>query len=238
MVSPPDPRSHQSKNDAQAWSAIFAILTHSRPGKRYRVQGREKTAIKANLEQYNRPWHNRPAELVTPFDPFVVRSWPGWRVPQPSITVFDSSRWIPGRISTTKFTTNFPASCSFTDIGGDGGVCAEFKPNAIPFSVPSHNATGLDTTAVEAAYLIDAAGLRAHVSSGVTLCANNLLGATSIYTDWRKNAHDGFHHTTHVWVQFFGIRGFPGMIRTSARNPSSLLSMGRTETITWMSTPP
>jgi hypothetical protein len=49
---------------------------------------------------------------------------------------------------------------------------------------------------VEAAYLIDAAVLRARVSSGVTLCAKNLFGATSINTDWRKNAHDGFHHNS------------------------------------------
>ncbi|WP_433970043.1 DUF362 domain-containing protein [Tunturiibacter gelidiferens] len=77
-------------------------------------------------------------------------------------------------------------------IGGDGRLKAEFKPNAIPFSVPSRNASGLDTTVVEAAYLIDAALLKGHVSSGVTLCAKNLFGATSINPDWRKNAHDGF----------------------------------------------
>ena len=52
------------------------------------------------------------------------------------------------------------------------------------------NATGLDTTAVEAAYLIDAALPKGHVSSGVSLCAKNLFGATSIHTDWHKNAHD------------------------------------------------
>jgi hypothetical protein len=34
--------------------------------------------------------------------------------------------------------------------------------------------------------------LKGHVSSGVTLCAKNLFGATSINPDWRKNAHDGF----------------------------------------------
>ena len=28
------------------------------------------------------------------------------------------------------------------------------------------------------------------MSSGVTLCAKNLFRCTSIYTDWRKNAHD------------------------------------------------
>jgi hypothetical protein len=42
--------------------------------------------------------------------------------------------------------------------------------------------------------LIDAAVLRAHVSSGVTLCAKNLFGCTSINPDWHKNAHDGFRH--------------------------------------------
>ena len=69
----------------------------------------------------------------------------------------------------------------------DARIKAEFKPNAIPFSVESRNASGLDSTVVEAAYLIDAAVLRAHVSTGVTLCAKNLFGATSINPDWRKN---------------------------------------------------
>jgi hypothetical protein len=79
-------------------------------------------------------------------------------------------------------------------IGGDGRLKAEFKPDAIPFSITSRNAKGLDTVAVDAAYLIDAALLKGHVSSGVSLCAKNLFGATSIFTDWHKNAHDGFRH--------------------------------------------
>ena len=79
-------------------------------------------------------------------------------------------------------------------IGGDGRLKAEFKPNAIPFSITSRNASGLDTTVVEAAYLIDAAILKGHVSSGFSLCAKNLFGALSIDPDWHKNAHDGFPH--------------------------------------------
>lgn len=55
-------------------------------------------------------------------------------------------------------------------IGGDGRK-VEFKPNAIPFSVPSRNASGPDTTVVEAAHLVDAALLKGYVSSvGDALC--------------------------------------------------------------------
>ena len=52
-------------------------------------------------------------------------------------------------------------------------------------------ASDWDPTVVEAAYLVDAAVLRAHVSSGVTPCAKNLFCCTSINPDWHKNAHDG-----------------------------------------------
>ena len=40
----------------------------------------------------------------------------------------------------------FPGAVFVDHIGGDGRVKAEFKPNAIPFSVPIRNARGLDTT--------------------------------------------------------------------------------------------
>ena len=116
-------------------------------------------------------------------------------MPQASVTVFDSSRFIPGNLY-DKIHDEFPGVVFVDHIGGDGRVKAEFKPNSIPFSITSRNATGLDTTVVEAAYLIDAALLKGHVSSGVTLSAKNLFGATSIFTDWHKNAHDGFRHNS------------------------------------------
>jgi hypothetical protein len=180
------------KNDAQAWSSIFHYFnrTHGRGEAGYRAG--EKIAIKANLN--NTTDHgtierlNSSSHLILSF----VRqlSGPG-RVPQSSITVFDSSRFIPSNLY-DKIHHEFPGVVFVDHIGGDGRVKAEFKPDAIPFSVPSRNASGLDTTVVDASYLIDAAVLRAHVSSGVTLCAKNLFGATSINPDWRKNAHDGF----------------------------------------------
>jgi hypothetical protein len=87
---------------------------------------------------------------------------------------------------------------------------AVFKPNAIPYSITSRNATGLDTTVTDAAYLIDAALLKAHVSSGVTLCAKNLFGATSINPDWHKNAHDGFPHNRDGSASYAAIVDFLG----------------------------
>jgi hypothetical protein len=183
-------------SDAQAWSAIFRYFnrTHGRGNIGYRTG--EKIAIKANLN--NTVDHGTIERLNS--SPHVILALirqltgPG-KVPQSSITVFDSSRFIPGNLY-DKIHGEFPGVVFVDHIGGDGRMKAEFKPNAIPFSVTSRNATGLDTTVVEAAYLIDAALLKGHVSSGVTLCAKNLFGATSIFTDWHKNAHDGFRHNS------------------------------------------
>jgi hypothetical protein len=182
------------KSDAQAWNAIFHYFnrTHSRGNTGYKAG--EKIAIKLNLN--NTTDHGTIDRLNS--SPHLILSLarqltgPGGVQPA-SITLFDSSRFIPSNLY-DKIHRKFPAIVFVDHIGGDGRVKAEFKPNAIPFSTASRNATGLDTTAVEAAYLIDAALLKGHVSSGVTLCAKNLFGATSIDPDWHRNAHDGFPH--------------------------------------------
>src|ERR1700751_2095977 len=174
------------KSDAQAWNAIFHYFnrTHGRGNAGYKAG--EKIAIKANLN--NTTDHGTIDRLNS--SPHLILSLvrqltgPG-RVPESSITIFDSSRFIPSNLY-DKIHHEFSGVVFVGHIGGDGRVKAEFKPNAIPFSVPSRNASGLDTTVVEADYLIDAAVLRVHVSSGVTLSAKNLFGVTSIYTDWQR----------------------------------------------------
>jgi len=184
------------KSDAQAWSAIFKYFnrTHGRGSAGYKTG--EKIAIKANLN--NTTDHGTIDRLNS--SPHLILSLvrqltgPG-KVPQSSITVFDSSRWIPGNLY-DKIHGEFPGVMFVDHVGGDGRVKAEFKPDAIPFSVTSNNGKGLDTVVVDATYLINAALLKGHVSSGVTLSAKNLFGATSIYTDWHKNAHDGFRHNS------------------------------------------
>jgi hypothetical protein len=198
------------KTDAQAWSAVFRHFnrTHGRGNTGYKAG--EKVAIKANLN--NTVDHGTIERLNS--SPHLILSLvrqltgPG-KVPQASITVFDSSRFIPSYLY-DKIHGEFPGVVFVDHIGGDGRLQAEFKPNAIPFSITSRNAKGLDTTVVEAGYLIDAALLKGHVSSGVTLCAKNLFGCTSINPDWHKNAHDGFPHNRDgspsysVFVDFLG----------------------------------
>jgi hypothetical protein len=182
------------KSDAHAWNSIFQYFnrTHGRGKAGYRAG--EKVAIKPNLN--NTTDHGTIDRLNS--SPHLMLSLvqqltgPA-RVPESEITIFDSSRFIPANLY-DKIHKEFPSVAFVDHIGGDGRVQAQFKPNAIPFSVESKNATGLDTTVVDATYLIDAALLKGHVSSGVTLCAKNLFGATSINPDWHKNAHDGFHH--------------------------------------------
>src|ERR1700757_17723 len=198
------------KSDAQAWSAIFHEFnrTHGRGNAGYKAG--EKIAIKANLN--NTVDHGTIERLNS--SPHLILSLvrqltgPG-KVPQSSVTVFDSSRWVPAYLY-DKIHHEFPGVVFVDHIGGDGRLKADFKPDAIPFSVASRNAKGLDTVVVGAAYLIDAAVLRAHVSSGVTLCAKNLFGCTSIYTDWHKNAHDGFQHNRDGSASYSAFADFLG----------------------------
>ncbi len=196
--------------DADAWQSLFQYFnrTHNRGMSGY--QAGERIAIKANLN--NTTDHGTIDRLNS--SPHLllalVRQLTGpGRVPDSSITVFDSSRFVPGNLY-DKIHGEFPGVVFVDHIGGAGRVKAEFKPDAIPFSVPSNNAHGLDTTVVEATYLINAAVLRAHVSSGVTLCAKNLFGATSIDPDWHKNAHDGFGHNRDGSASYSAFTDFMG----------------------------
>ncbi len=198
------------QSDAEAWRSIFQYFnrTHGRGTAGY--QPGEKVAIKPNLNNTTdhgtiERLNSSPHMLLA-----LVRQLTGpGRVPESAITIFDSSRFIPANLY-DKIHREFPGVVFVDHIGGDGRIKAEFKPNAIPFSIAGKNASGLDTTVVEATYLIDAAILRGHVSTGVTLCAKNLFGATSIDPDWRKNAHDGFNHNRDGSASYSAFADFLG----------------------------
>jgi hypothetical protein len=180
------------KSDARAWRALFRYFnqTHGRGNVGYRPG--EKIAIKVNMN--NTTDHGVSNRLNT--SPHVVFSIVKQLVEtagvKPSaITVLDPSRFIPQYLY-DKCHSRFPDVVFVDHVGGDGRTKAEYKADALPFSIPSKNATGIATAAVEATYLIDAAILKGHVGQGVTLCAKNLFGLTSIDPNWRKNAHDYF----------------------------------------------
>jgi len=178
--------------DTQAWDAIFRYFNraHGRGNRGYAAG--QKIAIKVNMN--NTTDHGVSNRLNT--SPHLVLSIlrqlvEKASVEQSAITVLDPSRFIPQYLY-DKCHGRFPGVVFVDHVGGDGRTKAEFTPNAIPFSVPTQHASGIATAATDATYLIDVAILKGHVGQGVTLCAKNLFGLTSIDPNWRKNRHDYF----------------------------------------------
>ena len=180
------------KSDAKAWETAFRYFnrTHGRGNVSYRPD--EKIAIKVNMN--NTIDHGTSNRLNT--SPHLVLSIlkqlvDTAGVAPSAITVLDPSRFIPQDLY-DKCHRRFPGVMFVDHSGGDGRTKAEYKMDAIPFSVPGRHATGIATAAIDATYLIEVAILKGHVGQGVTLCAKNLFGLTSIDSDWHKNNHDYF----------------------------------------------
>jgi len=194
----------------------------------------EKIAIKANLNNTNGPWQDRTPELLAPFDPFAR---PAVDRPGTSAGIIDHHlRFQP--VHPGQSLRQDSPCISRRHVCGPhrrGWTSKGRVSNPTRFLSQLKATTPRDSipTVVEAAYIIDAAVLRAHVSSGVTLCAKNLFGATSINTDWRKNAHDGFHHNGDGSASYSAFTDYLGH-KDLGEKPSFLLLMGSMETTTWM----
>jgi len=113
-------------------------------------------------------------------------------VPEKNITVFDASRFITDNIF-DKCHAKYPVVQFVDNIGGDGRIKSIYVDNAIPYSADNGKlAQGLATCDVNADYLINMALLKGHGGTGVTLCGKNYYGCTSIFSNWRLNAHNNF----------------------------------------------
>jgi hypothetical protein len=198
------------KSDAKAWDALFRYFNrvHGRGEAGYKAG--EKIAIKVNLN--NTTDHgttnrlNTSAHLTMSVVSQLVNAG---HVKPSDITVLDPSRFVPANLY-DKIHARYPGVVFVDHIGGDGRVKADFKMNAIPFSLAGGNASGIATAAMEATYLIDVPLLKGHVNTGVTLSAKNLFGLTSIDPDWHKNAHDHFdpnHNGTPSYSTFTDFLG-------------------------------
>jgi uncharacterized protein (DUF362 family) len=182
------------KSEKEAWDAIFEYFNRNHNRSELNYQPGQKIAIKINT---NNTYSHKDSEEINATPQMVLSLLKSLineaGIPQKYITVFDASRFITDNIF-DKCHKVFPEVLFVDNIGGDGRIKSDYEENALPYSVDNGKlATGLARCAVDADYLINMALLKGHVGQGVTLCAKNYYGVTSIYSDWRKNAHDNFN---------------------------------------------
>jgi hypothetical protein len=179
---------------ATAWDALFKNFNIEKKKITSGYTINQKIAVKIN--QNNTTRHadttglNATPQLVYALIASLTKDA---GVPQKNITIFDASRFICDNIF-NKCHKDFPDVVFVDNEGGEGRIKSTYVDKAIPYSVDNGKlATGLASCAVEADYIINIALLKGHVGQGVTLCAKNFYGATSIDRSWRKNAHDNFN---------------------------------------------
>ena len=216
LVSAGVGRLTDTAGEVDAWKALFREFNKKAGRGNVGYRQGEKIAIKIN--ENNTAGHvstneiNASPHLVLALLKTLVN---GAGVPEADITVFDASRYVTDDVY-QKSHAVFPGVQFVEHAGGDGRIKATFVERAIPYSVDTHLATGLASCLVEATYVVNLAILKGHVSQGVTLCAKNWYGATSIQPDWRKNFHDYFDQKRDgspsrlTFVDFMGHRNLGG----------------------------
>jgi hypothetical protein len=181
------------ESTAKAWDALFKNFNEKKRNQSIGYSANQKIAVKIN--QNNTKRHadttglNGTPQLIYALIGSLTNEA---LVPQKNITIFDASRFITDNIF-NKCHKDFPEVNFVDNEGGEGRIKSTYADRAIPYSVDNGKlATGLASCAVDADYLINMALLKGHVGQGVTLCAKNFYGVTSIDRNWRNNAHNNF----------------------------------------------
>ena len=205
-------------NEKKAWDALFRFFNKTKHNSDYGYKAGQKVAIKVNLNntyshESNNEINANPHLILSLLKSLVNEAG----IAQENITVGDPSRFVTNNVY-DKLHSVFPKVHYVDHNGGDGREKATFIENAIPYSVDNGKvATGLAACFVEADYIINMALMKGHVSQGVTLCAKNYFGCTSIEADWRKNTHSpGFSQnkkglkTYSVYPDYMGHKDLGG----------------------------
>ena len=181
------------KNLTKAWSSLFVYFNKTKKSKNEGYQPNQKIAVKINANNNSAQTNSNEINASPQVTLAMLRTLVNdAKIPQKNITVFDASRFITDNIY-DKCHKEFPDVIFVDNVGGKGRIKSTYVDNAIPYSTDNGKlAQGLATCAVKADYLINIALLKGHVGQGVTLCAKNYYGVTSINNDWRKNAHNNF----------------------------------------------
>jgi uncharacterized protein (DUF362 family) len=182
------------KTESAAWHDLFVHFNKTKKNSSSGYREGQKVAIKINenntSSHSNSDELNASPQMVLALVTSLVNDA---KVPQKNITVFDASRFVTDNVY-NKVHSAFPDLIIVDNVGGDGRVKSSYVENAIPYSEDNGKlAKGLASCAVEADYLINMALLKGHVGQGVTLCAKNYYGVTSIFNDWHLNAHNNFN---------------------------------------------
>lgn len=181
------------KSVKKAWKALFTYFNETKHGEKRGYRPGESIAIKLNMN--NAITHRDTIDLNS--SPFItlalVRSLVrDAGVRQQDIVVCEPSRAITDSIY-WKIHREFPDVIFIDNMGGEGRQKCEYYPEQIKYSVDNGKmARGLAKCIVDARYLINSALLKTHKGPGVTLTAKNWYGATDIFLQWRKNAHNNF----------------------------------------------
>jgi len=205
-------------NEKQAWDQLFMYFNKTKHNKNTGYRAGEKITVKIN--ENNTSAHENTNEINA--NPQVILSLltsliKEGGVPEENITIADPSRFITNNIF-DKCHIVFPKVHFVDHDGGDGREKASFTENGFLYSSDFNGQTkALATCMVDANYIINLALLKGHVGQGVTLCAKNYFGCTSIETDWRKNTHgSGFSQskdgkrTYSVYPDFMGHKDLGG----------------------------
>ena len=181
-----------TNSEKQSWDALFHFFNHTNKNINAGYKAGQKVAIKIN--QNNTDSHessneiNANPQLILSLLKSLVNEA---GVAQENITVADPSRFVTNNIY-NKCHAVFPKVHYVDHNGGDGREKSTFVENGFVYSFDFNGMTrGLATCFKDADYNINMAIMKGHVSQGVSLCAKNFFGCTSIETDWRKNSHCG-----------------------------------------------
>jgi hypothetical protein len=178
------------RNEKKSWDTLFRFFNKTSRNADAGYKPGEKVSIKIN--QNNTDSHENTNEINA--NPQLILSLLKSLVneagiPQENITLTDPSRFITNNIY-DKCHAVYPNIHYVDHNGGDGREKSSFVENGFVYSFDFNGQTrGLATCFTEANYVINLAIMKGHVSQGVTLCAKNFFGCTSIETDWRKNTH-------------------------------------------------
>jgi hypothetical protein len=206
------------KNEKKSWDVLFRFYNKSKKNIDTGYKPGEKVAIKIN--QNNTSSHESSSEINA--NPAMILSLLKSLVneagiPEENITVADPSRFITNNIY-DKCHAVYPKVHYIDHVGGDGREKSTFIENGFIYSKDFNGMThDLATCFAEANYIINLAIMKGHVGQGVTLCAKNFFGCTSIETDWHKNAHgSGFSQSKEgkrqysVYPDFIGHKDLGG----------------------------